>query len=519
MSSNAKRWIVLIAGAALLLLFILPAQLLPSSFLPDDTYYYLQVAYNIVNGHGSTFNRIMPTNGYHPLWMLFCMGAMVLAGSDKGIALHIVLLIQALLFLGILSYFIRIAREVGLRYWGFGVPILAIYFLTGLYGSEAHINGLMTIIALHYLMLASAGERARNWVLAGIFMGLAVLARLDNVFLLAAIAFIGIPSVPRTARPAGRSLLRDIIAFLLPAIIIVAPYLIYNVVSFGHFVPISGAIKSSFPRVAFNVSRLGTLGEIVTVCGVIGLLLSIAVRGSHRVLLRSLGVAVLLQSAYIALFLEFGAGWSWYYVFGVINIAFVIVVVGDMIATRIEKRRPAVARWLAGSFIALALVAAMGRSWYKLFFPYPIGPQSNDYGEADPDLRHKLGTWMKEHLPAESGAIVEDGAGELGYYSDLRIVPLDGLIADYDYNDEILHLGAARYLAAHNVGYYVGGLFTDSVGVKHANVVAPLYRRIAGVLTLTRNDMLMTMQDGSLRDSVAVWRIDTPRETGSPNLQ
>jgi hypothetical protein len=42
------------------------------NFLADDSYFYLQVAWNFAHGNGSTFNAIMPTNGYHPLWMLLC---------------------------------------------------------------------------------------------------------------------------------------------------------------------------------------------------------------------------------------------------------------------------------------------------------------------------------------------------------------------------------------------------------------------------------------------------------------
>lgn len=36
----------------------------------DDFFYYLKIAENIVNGNGSTFNGIVDTNGYHPLWLI-----------------------------------------------------------------------------------------------------------------------------------------------------------------------------------------------------------------------------------------------------------------------------------------------------------------------------------------------------------------------------------------------------------------------------------------------------------------
>ncbi|HID08358.1 MAG TPA: hypothetical protein EYP10_14555, partial [Armatimonadetes bacterium] len=39
-------------------------------FTPDDVFYYLKTAMNIAQGHGSTFDGVNRTNGYHPLWML-----------------------------------------------------------------------------------------------------------------------------------------------------------------------------------------------------------------------------------------------------------------------------------------------------------------------------------------------------------------------------------------------------------------------------------------------------------------
>lgn len=39
----------------------------------DDTFYYLVIAHNIASGHGSTFDLISTTNGYHPLWLLICI--------------------------------------------------------------------------------------------------------------------------------------------------------------------------------------------------------------------------------------------------------------------------------------------------------------------------------------------------------------------------------------------------------------------------------------------------------------
>ena len=38
--------------------------------VPDDAFYYLQIAKHLAAGHGSTFDGVNPASGYHPAWML-----------------------------------------------------------------------------------------------------------------------------------------------------------------------------------------------------------------------------------------------------------------------------------------------------------------------------------------------------------------------------------------------------------------------------------------------------------------
>src|SRR6186997_3194204 len=40
----------------------------PNLFFEDDAYFYLQIAWNLGRGAGSTFDGINVTNGYHLLW-------------------------------------------------------------------------------------------------------------------------------------------------------------------------------------------------------------------------------------------------------------------------------------------------------------------------------------------------------------------------------------------------------------------------------------------------------------------
>src|SRR5215204_7141448 len=65
-------------------------------FTRDDAYYYFKVAQNISEGHGSTFDGINRTNGYHPLWMLICVPIFALARFDLILPLRILVMLMAM---------------------------------------------------------------------------------------------------------------------------------------------------------------------------------------------------------------------------------------------------------------------------------------------------------------------------------------------------------------------------------------------------------------------------------------
>src|ERR1700738_3382043 len=58
-------------------------------FFEDDFFYYLKVAQNLSRGLGSTFNGIVPTNGYHPLWFLVLTCFSFFTTNPKGLFLFL----------------------------------------------------------------------------------------------------------------------------------------------------------------------------------------------------------------------------------------------------------------------------------------------------------------------------------------------------------------------------------------------------------------------------------------------
>ncbi len=83
--------------------------------LLDDGYYYLQIAWHISEGHGTTFDGINFTNGYYPLWLLLLV-PLFWTGMGKEFSLYAVTILQTGLFIfsGWLLYLV-LRRMAGIR--------------------------------------------------------------------------------------------------------------------------------------------------------------------------------------------------------------------------------------------------------------------------------------------------------------------------------------------------------------------------------------------------------------------
>lgn len=161
-------------------------------FIRDDAYYYFKVAQNISEGHGSTFDGIHPTNGYHPLWMLVCIPIFALARYDLILPLRVLVLVTGALQIATAILLYRLLRSVistpvamlAAAYWVFDSYILVFLYKTGVESSIA-----LFFIAL-LLFLVHRFEK--SWRLAkpseselcvlGVVAALAVFSRLDLIF-------------------------------------------------------------------------------------------------------------------------------------------------------------------------------------------------------------------------------------------------------------------------------------------------------------------------------------------------
>ncbi|MEO6923068.1 MAG: hypothetical protein ABI142_04530, partial [Bryocella sp.] len=258
MSAPKNRRLLFLLGfvyvAVPLLVYLWRYRLIAPVYLfSDDAFYYLDIARNSLGRTGFTFDGQHISNGFHPLWEWVLVGLGKLGWvhySDLDGTLMRVFFVNTLL-LGVAAgtfcaacarYFqprllalLTVAPGV---FWLLFAAVTPAYFSTWYYA-----NGMESALALLFFSLAlllydDGQEGLLRLAAVGVCLGLAVLARLDDVFLALAIAGWIVLRAEKTER------VRKLFA-LSPIALLLAAYLTYNRVSVGVFLPLSGAAKAS----------------------------------------------------------------------------------------------------------------------------------------------------------------------------------------------------------------------------------------------------------------------------------
>ncbi len=176
---------------------IAPANSLMRWYNVDDAFYYYKVAQNVLGGYGFTFDQINLTNGFHPLWMIVCLGVFWLSSINLLLPLRVLVLVSALFnaFTGILLF--RLIYKVlpqrtafiGALTW---ILLPPIYGITIVHGMEAAISAFFIVaLLLAVSNVLSLPEftpiKKTQFLLIGTIAALTVLSRLDNVFFVLAV--------------------------------------------------------------------------------------------------------------------------------------------------------------------------------------------------------------------------------------------------------------------------------------------------------------------------------------------
>jgi hypothetical protein len=441
-------------------------QLIARAF--DDAFYFSRIAANVAHGAGSTFDGLHATNGYQPLWLWLLVPLYRLDGWSPELMFRFQLGVQvALLTVAALGYRRLVRTFVG--GWPAAVGTVLFVFLV----LHPSLNGMETAVQVLALLLlplfawrarALTGGPPRAAFGLGLLTGLAVLARLDLVFLPLVLGVAGVARV--LARPGARRVhALDTLALLAGVALVMVPYLAWNRVGFGAWMPISGALKSSFPVVhvvSLPPERLGVRGMIHLACALAYLAawaLGLARRADDparafwRATLAVAAATLVLHLAYSTLFMDW-AVFRWHFLwYGVFTS--LVVPEGLAVAAAALRRAPA---WrpawseAAGAALALVLtVAGVREVLAKDHAPLPYNWHRAAYDAS---------VWARAHVPDGEVMAMHD-AGLFGFFSGHRVVNLDGVVNDLAYQDALRDHRLARYLRESGVRYLVKHDFGD----------------------------------------------------------
>lgn len=242
----------LVALAGGLLVAAAPLTMLLDKFLPDDVFYYLVPARNLAQTGFISFDGIHPTNGYQPLWFAVTVPFFWLWPAGGTTPFRAILLLQVVLSTITGLMMLRtLARLFGARQAAIGSVIWLALYLPHL------TNGLET--ALYALMLALLFDRiarpaddlsARDYLTTGMLAGLTFLARTDAVFLIAALScYLAFQPGAWSARRRAQHV-KSLLLFAAPVAALAGTYVAINLLTTGHLMPVSGAVKAYYSELS-----------------------------------------------------------------------------------------------------------------------------------------------------------------------------------------------------------------------------------------------------------------------------
>ncbi|MBD3227312.1 MAG: hypothetical protein GF329_03915 [Candidatus Lokiarchaeota archaeon] len=239
-------FILIIYSLFILLMALVPYEILIIYIYPDDSYYFFEIAKNLSRNGILSFDTIHITNGFQPLWLLLLLPIFFFDISNL-FALRIIILYQGLItgFTLILVYK-TLKKMLDKHAAKLGTLILAflpISFIVYLDGCEASLNLFLLSLIVYYIVNKDFTQLSYNKVIfLAVLSGLSIFTRLDNVIIISAIlswlGFIGIIKFKKEN-------IKFIILFLCVFPLIPGAYLLWNYITFGHIMPISGILWNS----------------------------------------------------------------------------------------------------------------------------------------------------------------------------------------------------------------------------------------------------------------------------------
>jgi hypothetical protein len=248
-SKSLGAWIL--GLACLYALLVRGSQILTADYsgllrsIEDDTFYYLQPAWNLKHKGMYSFDGVGTTYGFQPLWMIV-VTALVWVSPDKEIFLRNTLLTSLILFLaaGVALYRLaarnknQAAAAIGVSVFWVLNPWLSEVFTRGKENAVHALALTLAALSAHIVLTEPGRASLKRWAWLGALLGFMLLARVNNLLFILTLAALFV------WRNGWSSLKPQAIAVAAAALIVVtAPWFVYAQLELGTTFPTSGSAK------------------------------------------------------------------------------------------------------------------------------------------------------------------------------------------------------------------------------------------------------------------------------------
>jgi hypothetical protein len=429
--------------------FMDTATLVTALYSHDDCFYYFQIARNLGEGRGFTFDGLHETNGFHPLWLLVLVPLFLVVPGDGPPLFAVALLEVALVTAAAVVVYRVLRRRIAASAALVGALLLVAQpgisrsFRVGMESSL-----LLLMLALtwrSWLTLPQASPPPpRHALTLGLWCAACFFTRIEAIMVLPAILLLGWRWLRRHPR--------FVLLLTAPTALCAAGYLAWNRTAFGVWLPISGIIKAEWTNQAtlrqrlVSLLRVDWLGERVfrEVFGADFLFAgSWGPTALHAVILCVLGWLVWRYRGLVGRAIK-RSGAAFVLVSGLLIVAVDRVTVmyveqwqnGVLFAMSavLSAALLATAPRAAGAVAACAAAVGLARTPLQLWHTRDAEGHPSYYTV-------QAAGWLRANTAPSQRVGAWNGGGMLGYFSARPVVILDGLVNDARFLREVIGSG------------------------------------------------------------------------------
>jgi hypothetical protein len=236
----------------------------------------------------------------------------------------------------------------------------------------------------------------------------------------------------------------------------VAPYVAFNYWKFGAVMPISGALKSSFPHLPpdeYTLPRIAGIGAANLIFAALALARALgSIAGMararykpdnpfHTTATTVFAWAIALHFLFIVLFMRAGS-FIWYFVpYRLFAIVLISGLLDRAVRSTAMVARPALYAVAAATLCVGVVLRDQTRDTF---------PRNGEWHTAVYDAA----VWAREHTQPDAIFAMSD-CGHFAFFSMRRVINLDGLVNNMDFQHTLVRHHLGQYLRENHVDFLV----------------------------------------------------------------